>query len=113
MTESGGIRSMFAQGVRRGESGYWDWPEQITTWHFDSGLPDPATFLVDDLVRISERVPREDASEGLQYVSTRRGSVVYGYERLRELLAERTARIDRRRDLPPLFLPLFLTILWG
>lgn len=105
MTESVGIRSMLSRMAQRGESGYWDWPDQTTTWNFDSGLPDPVTFPIDDLVRISERVLREDAHLALQYGTTTRGSVIYGYERLRELLAEHTARIDGRRiDLSELML---------
>jgi 2-aminoadipate transaminase len=90
------VRALLSKASAAGNPGYWDWPEIPVKWHFESGLPDPATFPIDDLVRISERVLREDATEGLQYGGGRRGSIMYGYEGLRELLVERTARIDGR-----------------
>ena len=94
--ESPPVRSLLSKASAAGTPGYWDWPEIPVKWHFESGLPDPATFPIEDLARLSERVLREDASEGLQYGSGRRGSIMYGYEGLRELLVERTRRVDGR-----------------
>ncbi len=90
------VRALLSKASAAGTPGYWDWPEIPVKWHFESGLPDPATFPIDDLVRLSERVLRDDADEGLQYGGGRRGSIMYGYEGLRERLVERTARVDGR-----------------
>ena len=90
------VRALLSKASALGNPGYWDWPEIPVRWHFESGLPDPVTFPIDELVRLTERVLREDAEEALQYGGGRRGSIVYGYEGLRELLVERTARVDGR-----------------
>ncbi len=94
--ESHPVRELLSKASAAGNPGYWDFPEIPVKWHFESGLPDPATFPIDDLARLCERVLREDAEEGLQYGSGRRGSIVYGYEGLRELLVERARRVDGR-----------------
>jgi 2-aminoadipate transaminase len=65
-------------------------------WAFEAGLPDPRSFPIDDLVRISERVLREDAADALQYGGGAHGSITYGWEGLRDRLAERSARLDGR-----------------
>jgi len=83
------LQSLFSSAARRGRPGYLDLPEVPVTWAFEAGLPDPATFPIDDLVRISERVLREDADDALQYGGGYHGSVVYGFEGLRDLLAAR------------------------
>src|SRR5579884_823678 len=67
-------------------------PEVKVTWAFEAGLPDPATFPVDDLLRISESVLRTDSAAALQYGGAQHGGIVYGYEGLRDLLAERARR---------------------
>lgn len=90
------LRSLFSAAARRGRSGYLDLPEVPVTWAFEAGLPDPATFPIEDLVRISECVLREDADDGLQYGGGYHGSVVYGWEGLRDLLAGRMREIDGR-----------------
>jgi 2-aminoadipate transaminase len=65
-------------------------------WAFEAGLPDPRTFPIDDLVRISEQVLRDDAAAALQYGGGAHGSIVYGWEGLRDRLAERTRARDGR-----------------
>ena len=90
------LQSLVSTAARRGHSGYLDLPEVPVRWAFEAGLPDPATFPIDDLARISERVLREDAQDALQYGSGYHGSVVYGWEGLRRLLAERTRELDGR-----------------
>ena len=73
--------------------------EQTSRWSFEAGLPDPTTFPIDDLARLSERVLRDDGTDGLQYGSRQDSSIVYGYEGLRDLLAERAGEKDGRDDL--------------
>jgi 2-aminoadipate transaminase len=89
------LRSLYAQAAQRGHAGYLDLPPVSVSWAFEAGLPDPATFPIDDLLRIGERVMRED-EDALQYGSGYHGSVVYGYEGLRERLAERILEKDGR-----------------
>ena len=36
-------------------------------WAFEAGLPDPATFPLDDLERLTDDVLRDDAADALQY----------------------------------------------
>ena len=63
------ITSLRSAAARRGRSFYLDLPPAEVTWAFEAGLPDPVTFPLDDLERITARVLREDAEEGLQYGS--------------------------------------------
>jgi 2-aminoadipate transaminase len=60
---------------------------------FESGMPDPATFPVDDLARLFEAVLREDRRE-LQYGTPVEGDLSYGNLGLRRQLAERAQRVD-------------------
>ncbi len=62
---------------------------------FEAGLPDPATFPIDDFVRITEKVLRRDG-EFFQYGTPMEGDLSYGNAGLRGLLAERTKRTDGR-----------------
>ncbi len=94
--EDSKIKSLYSQAVGEGSSGYWEFPAVDVTWAFEAGLPDPATFPIDDLVRISEHVLRTDAADGLQYGGGQHGSIVYGWEGLRDLLAERTRAREGR-----------------
>jgi 2-aminoadipate transaminase len=85
------IRSLRSASARRGTPYYLDLPPTKVRWVFEAGLPDPSTFPLDDLARIAVRVLRDDFEEGLQYGSGYAGSVLYGYEGLRDVLAERAA----------------------
>src|SRR5262245_14042094 len=73
-----------------------EFPEMNIRWAFEAGLPDPATFPVDDLTRLTAAVLADDAANALQYGAAQWGSIVYGYEGLRDRLAERTQRVDGR-----------------
>ena len=55
-----------------------------------SGLPDPELFPIDDLVRLSEKVLREEFAEALQYGGAHDDGIAAGYIGLRDVLAERT-----------------------
>ncbi len=90
------ITTFASRAAAGGGSGYWDIPEVKVSWAFEAGLPDPATFPIDDLVRISEKVLRSEADEALQYGMPFSGGIIYGYPGLRDLLAQRTNEQDGR-----------------
>jgi 2-aminoadipate transaminase len=90
------LRSLISTAASRGRSGYLDLPEVPVAWAFEAGLPDPATFPIDALTRISADVLRDDSADALQYGGGYHGSVVYGWEGLRRVLAERTRERDGR-----------------
>jgi 2-aminoadipate transaminase len=75
-------------------SGYWPFSTQDITWSFDSGLPDPTTFPIDDLTRLSAAVLRDDAAAALQYGTGHDGGIMYGYMGLRHAIAERANARD-------------------
>lgn len=89
---TGLIGRLASKPAQKGFRGYWQMPEFKVTWAFEAGLPDPATFPVDDLLRLSEEVLRTEADAALQYGGAQHGGIVYGYEGLRDLLAERARR---------------------
>jgi 2-aminoadipate transaminase len=60
---------------------------------FEAGLPDPVTFPVDDLARLSATVLSRDRDD-LQYGTPIGGDLSYGFFGLRERLAERTSTRD-------------------
>src|SRR3954469_26007958 len=114
--EIGALVKELQSGISaRGTSGYWEMPRvqgrggadgeggdggtPRITWSFDSGLPDPATFPIDDLCRITEEVLRTDAEHGLQYGGIAHGGIGYGWEGLRQIIVERTREADGRDDL--------------
>ncbi|HEX7096443.1 MAG TPA: PLP-dependent aminotransferase family protein [Acidimicrobiales bacterium] len=66
------------------------------TWMFEAGLPDPDTFPVDDLIRITADVLRRDAAGALGYGSAFDAEIQAGFVGLRDLLAARGSRIDGR-----------------
>jgi 2-aminoadipate transaminase len=90
------IASLRSAAAMRGRGSYLDLPPADVNWAFEAGLPDPATFPLDDLERITARVLREDADQGLQYGSGYSGSVLYGYEGLRQVLAARMSSAEGR-----------------
>ncbi len=116
--EIGALVKELQSGISaRGTSGYWEMPRvqgrggadgaggaggggtPRITWSFDSGLPDPATFPIDDLCRITEDVLRTDAEQGLQYGGIAHGGIGYGWEGLRQIIVDRTREADGRDDL--------------
>ena len=90
------IHDLRSDAANRGRARYGGIEEQSSRWAFEAGLPDPATFPIDDLVRLSERVLREDAAHALQYGERHDGIIVYGYDGLRDLLGERAQQTDGR-----------------
>jgi 2-aminoadipate transaminase len=60
---------------------------------FESGMPDPSTFPVEDFARLFGDVLREDTNL-LQYGTPVEGDLTYGSIHLRRLLAERCAQQD-------------------
>ena len=110
--EIGALVKELQSGISaRGTSGYWEMPRvqgrgggdggggmPRIAWSFDSGLPDPTTFPIDDLCRITEHVLRTDAEQGLQYGGVAHGGIAYGWEGLRQLIVDRTRAADGRDD---------------
>ena len=64
------------------------------TWAFEAGLPDPATFPLDDLARLAGEVVHDDPVDALQYARSPRPLMTYGDAGLRAALVERVARLD-------------------
>ena len=93
------LESFYSSAAQRGFGGYWEFPEMNITWAFESGLPDPATFPIDDLLRLHEKTLRAEPADALQYGSPNNGSIVYGYDGLRKALVERTHAQDGRTDI--------------
>ena len=82
-------------GCPRG--GSWEFPSDLKIrWAFEAGLPDPATFPLDDLERLTSDVLRDDAADALQYGSPGSNGIGWGYEVLRDRIAERTLRLEGR-----------------
>ena len=113
--EIGALIKELQSGISaRGTSGYWEMPRlqgrggadgagggvsggmPRIAWSFDSGLPDPATFPIDDLCRITEDVLRTNAEHGLQYGGIAHGGIGYGWEGLRQIIVDRTRAADGR-----------------
>ena len=57
------IRSLYSKVATQGQLGYPRQPESPIRWSFDAGLPDPSTFPIDDLVRLSESTLRADRAD--------------------------------------------------
>ena len=54
MTAAGlDIQELRSDAATRGRARYGGIQEQTSRWAFEAGLPDPTTFPIDDLVRIS------------------------------------------------------------
>lgn len=84
------IESLLTPEAARASSRYVDFPDFEIKWAFEAGLPDPATFPIDDLTRLTERVLRTDAEDALQYGTPRQSALIYGYAGLREEIVART-----------------------
>lgn len=82
---------VLAEAARRSIAPY-QLPPPGASWLFEAGLPDPVTFPVDDLVRISSEVLRDDFAAALQYGAARDAETSSGWVGLRDALAERTHR---------------------
>ncbi len=84
------LRASAVQGVPE----FWRHEPEVA-WSFDTGRPDPATFPIDDFVRLSEVVLRANTDAAVQYGEGFDG-MMYGFSGLRDLLAERAGREDGR-----------------
>jgi 2-aminoadipate transaminase len=90
-----GLVSGSVKRVPRGSA--FEFPADLKIrWAFEAGLPDPATFPVEDLERLTADVLRDDAAEALQYGSPGSNGIGWGYEILRDRIAERTLRLEGR-----------------
>ncbi|MEE9285841.1 MAG: PLP-dependent aminotransferase family protein [Dehalococcoidia bacterium] len=84
------VRSLLTRAAGLGPSSWAAAPGRPMAISFGGGLPDPATFPIDDLVADVGTVLRRDGAAALQY-----GGLV-GYDGLREYIADRTGRADGR-----------------
>ena len=92
------IDGLVSESVKRVPRGGWfEFPSDLKIrWAFEAGLPDPATFPLDDLERLTSDVLRDDAADALQYGSPGSNGIGWGYEVLRDRIAERTLRLEGR-----------------
>ena len=92
------IRSLYSENARRGAPIFFGSAPVPVTYNFDQGLAAAETFPLDELAELARKVLERDGSKALEYgdVSRDYTELVYGYLRLRELLAERIARVQHR-----------------
>src|SRR5262245_52531088 len=91
-----GLVSASVRRVPRG-AGSFEMPANLKIrWAFEAGLPDPATFPLDDLERLTTDVLHDDAADALQYGSPGSNGIGWGYEILRDRIAERTEHLEGR-----------------
>jgi len=88
------IAALSSRAATSGSSFYWPGaPGGPMPLVFEAGLPDPTTFPVDDLARLTALVLERDRDE-LQYGTPLGGDLSYGYYGLREQLAARVSARD-------------------
>jgi 2-aminoadipate transaminase len=87
------IRSLYSAQARRGAPIFFPSPPVPVTYNFDQGLAAAETFPLQELAELARKVLERDGSRALEYgdVSRDYTELVYGYRRLRELIAERIA----------------------
>jgi 2-aminoadipate transaminase len=90
------LRSFCSMIAQSGNEGYWREPDSRVTYPFDGGYADPATFPVEDFLRMSERVLRTQTAGALLYGDGFDG-IMFGYRGLRDQLAARAAADDGRQ----------------
>jgi 2-aminoadipate transaminase len=91
-----GLASASVHRAPRG-AGSFEMPAGLKIrWAFEAGLPDPSTFPLDDLQRLTTDVLHDDAADALQYGSPGSNGIGWGYEILRDRIAERTQRLEGR-----------------
>ena len=84
------IRSLMTGAAGAAPSSWAAAPGRQVAISFGGGLPDPATFPIEELIADVATVLRRDGDSALQY-----GGLV-GYDGLRESIAERSRRADGR-----------------
>jgi 2-aminoadipate transaminase len=92
------IERLVSESVKRvPRAGSFEFPTDVKIrWAFEAGLPDPATFPLADLERLTADVLRDDAADALQYGSPGSNGIGWGYEILRDRIAERTEHLEGR-----------------
>jgi 2-aminoadipate transaminase len=88
-------RSLLAGPARNAIPAHPAPPGVPIRWMFEAGLPDPATFPIDDLSRITDGVLRR-VPDALGYGSAVDLGIHAGYPGLRDLLAGRGNAVDGR-----------------
>ena len=65
------VDRLVSEGVKRiPRSGWFEFPADVKIrWAFEAGLPDPATFPLEDIERLTADVLHDEASDALQYGS--------------------------------------------
>jgi 2-aminoadipate transaminase len=96
---SADIRSLYSPNARRGAPIFFDSPPVPVTYNFDQGLAAAETFPLRELAELARKVLERDGTKALEYgdVSRDYTELVLGYQRLRELIAERIARVQHRQ----------------
>ncbi|MEO8696301.1 MAG: PLP-dependent aminotransferase family protein [Acidimicrobiales bacterium] len=89
------LHDLLAFPAAHAQAGYHTPPEGVR-YLFEAGLPDPELFPIDDLVRLSEKVLREEFADALQYGSARDDGIAAGFVGLRDVLADRTSAATGR-----------------
>ena len=89
------VETLLAFPATHAQAGY-HMPPAGVRYLFEAGLPDPVTFPIDDLVRLSGLVLREEFAEALQYGGAGDDGISAGYIGLRDVLAARTKAADGR-----------------
>jgi 2-aminoadipate transaminase len=93
---AGGMPDLFAAPARNAIPAHPAPLGRDIRWMFEAGLPDPATYPVEDLRRIMDAVLAEEADDALGYGSAFDNGIHAGFVGLRDLLAERGERSDGR-----------------
>ena len=93
------LQEFLAFPAAHAQAGYHTPPEGVR-FLFEAGLPDPTTFPIDDLVRLSEQVLRHEFTEALQYGGAGDDGIGAGSRWRRDSRkdAKSDGRADRRRD---------------
>jgi len=93
------IRSLYSENARRGAPIFFGSAPAPVTYNFDQGLAAAETFPMNELAELAVKVLERDGSKALEYgdVSRDYTELVFGYRRLRELIAERIARVQHRQ----------------
>ncbi|MDW3220910.1 MAG: PLP-dependent aminotransferase family protein [Acidimicrobiales bacterium] len=92
------IASLYAPAAAGGPPLFFPTPERPIFFNFDQGNPDPATYPLDLLERLSHEVLEEAGGDALSYFDPDTGyeELVYGFRGLRTALADRLNERDGR-----------------
>jgi len=95
---SSDITKLYAPAAAGGPPLFFPSPERPIFFNFDQGNPDPATYPLDLLERLTHEVLEEVGGSALSYFDPETGyeELVFGYRGLRSALAERLNDRDAR-----------------